>query len=97
MSRFDGMHQNTDLMYRISGVCLKMEGSNNKLIDDSFTCQKENGRFQKSVIKKNLCHYCKIVFIYMLKFISFEIDIPSSHFLFQCYQFLIEFMDKSQV
>ena len=55
---------------------LEMEGSNNKLIDDSFTCQKENGRLQKSVIKKNLCHYCKIVFIYMLKFISFEIDIP---------------------
>ena len=54
-----------------------MKGSHNKLIDDSFTCQKENGRLQKSVIKKNLCHYCKILFIYMLKFISFEIDIPT--------------------
>ena len=53
-----------------------MEGSNNKLIDDSFTCQKENGRFQKSVIKKNLCHYCKILFIHMLKLLSFEIHIP---------------------
>ena len=50
MSRFDGMRQNMDLMYRIIGVCQKMEGSNNKLIDDSFTCQKENGCFQMSVI-----------------------------------------------
>ena len=86
-----------------------MEGSNNKLIDDSFTCQKENGRLQKSVIKKNLRHYCKILCIYMLQITSFEIDIPLgiqgyiyafgtlSHFLFQCYQFRIEVIDKSQV
>ena len=53
-----------------------MEGSNNKLIDDSFTCQKENGRLQKSVMKKNVRHYCKILFTYMLKSISFEIHIP---------------------
>ena len=53
-----------------------MEGSNNKLIDDSFTCQKENGRLQRSVIKKNVRHHCKILFTYMLKSISFEIHIP---------------------
>ena len=79
-----------------------MEGSNNKLIDDSFTCQKENGRLQRSDIKKNVRHYCKILFTYMLKSISFEIHIPLyvrtfSHFLFQCYQFMIDVIDKSQV
>ena len=80
-----------------------MEGSNNKLIDDSFTCQKENGRLQRSVIKKNVRHYCKILFTYMLKSISFEIHISFiyvrtlCHFLFQCYQFMIEVIDKSQV